>query len=177
MNVSAGGSDEGPYALLARVHPDIRRVELTTADGEIKNVPVYGSADFQEVRFAALLVPRDLRLDSVTGFSDGGEELERFDLAFHQEILGTSIDNEVASDMTAATAGWPDEARPRSIPACNERATSHGDGRSTTVLREHPYWHADLVRRRWAYPRRTARETRDPPPYVPWCWKWHATTL
>jgi hypothetical protein len=87
MKVSTGASDEGPYAILARVHPDIRRVELTTADGEIMNVPVYGSADFQEVRFAALLVPRELHLDSVTGFSEGGEELERFDLAFHQRFF------------------------------------------------------------------------------------------
>jgi hypothetical protein len=86
MNVSTGGDDEGPYTLLARVHPDIWRVELTTADGEIMNVPVYNSADFPEVRFAALLVPRDLHLDAVTGFSDGGEELERFDLTFHQRF-------------------------------------------------------------------------------------------
>jgi hypothetical protein len=86
MKVSTGGGGEGPYALLARVHPDIRRVELTTADGEIMNVPVYDSPDFQEVRFATLLVPRDLHLDSVTGFSDGAEELERFDLAFHQRF-------------------------------------------------------------------------------------------
>ena len=86
MNVGTGGDDEGPYALLARVHPDIRRVELTIADREIMNVPVYDSADFQEVCFAALLVPRDLHPDSVTGFSDGGEELERFDLTFHQRF-------------------------------------------------------------------------------------------
>jgi hypothetical protein len=34
MNVSTGGGDEGPYCLLARVHPDIRRVELMTAAGK-----------------------------------------------------------------------------------------------------------------------------------------------
>ena len=50
------------------------------------DVPVYDSADFPEVRFAALLVPRDLRLDSVTGFGGNDEELERFDLAFHQSF-------------------------------------------------------------------------------------------
>ena len=49
-------------------------------------MPVYDSADFPEVRFAALLVPRDLHLDSVMGFSGTGEELERFDLAFHQRF-------------------------------------------------------------------------------------------
>jgi hypothetical protein len=86
MHVSTGGSDEGPYALLARVHPDIRRVELTTAAGEIMNVPLYDSADFPEVRFAALLVPRDLHLDCVTGLGGNGEELERFDLTFHQSF-------------------------------------------------------------------------------------------
>jgi hypothetical protein len=86
MNVSTGGSDEGPYCLLARVHPDIGRVELVTAAGEIMHVPVYDSARFPDVRFAALLVPRELNLGSVAGFSHGGEELERFDLAFHQRF-------------------------------------------------------------------------------------------
>ncbi len=86
MSVSTGGGDEGPYCLLARVHRDIQRVELLTAAGEIMSVPVYDSADFPEVRFAALLVPRDLHLDSVAGFSGTGEELERFDLAFHQSF-------------------------------------------------------------------------------------------
>jgi hypothetical protein len=87
MNVSTGGGDEGPYCLLARVHPDIRRVELMTAAGETLNVPVYDSADFPEVRFAALLVPRDLHLDSVIGFSGTGEELERFRPGISPEIL------------------------------------------------------------------------------------------
>jgi hypothetical protein len=47
MNVSTGGGDEGPYCLLARVHPDIRRVELMTAAGETLNVTgqVSGSAE------------------------------------------------------------------------------------------------------------------------------------
>jgi hypothetical protein len=86
MNVSTGGSDEGPYCLLARVHPSIRRVELATAAGESLDVPVYDSADFPEVRFAALLVPRELRLAFVAGLGDSGEELSRFDLAFHQQF-------------------------------------------------------------------------------------------
>jgi len=86
MNVSTGGGDEGPYCLLARVHPGIRRVELATAAGESLDVPVYDSADFPEVRFAALLVPRELRLDFVAGLGDSGEELSRFDLTFHQQF-------------------------------------------------------------------------------------------
>jgi hypothetical protein len=86
MNVSTGGSDEGPYCLLARVHPDIGRVELVTAAGEVMHVPVYDSARFLDVRFAALLVPRELNLGSVAGFSHSGEELERFDLTFHQRF-------------------------------------------------------------------------------------------
>jgi len=49
-------------------------------------VPIYDSADFPEVRFAALLVPRDLYLGSVIGFDGNGKELERFDLAFHQRF-------------------------------------------------------------------------------------------
>jgi hypothetical protein len=86
MNVSTGGSDEGPYCLLARVHPGIRRVELATAAGQSLDVPVYDSTDFPEVRFAALLVPRELRLDFVAGLGDSGEELSRFDLTFHQGL-------------------------------------------------------------------------------------------
>lgn len=86
MNVSTGGSGEGPYCLLARVHPSIRRVELATAAGESLDVPVYDSAGFPEVRFAALLVPRELRLAFVAGLGNSGEELSRFDLAFHQQF-------------------------------------------------------------------------------------------
>jgi len=66
--------------------PDIRRVELTTAAGETMNVAVYDMDDFPEVRSAALLVPRELRLDFVAGFGDSGEELSRFDLTFHQRF-------------------------------------------------------------------------------------------
>ena len=40
MDVSTGGSDEGPRTLLARVHPVIRRAELRTTGGEIIDVPV-----------------------------------------------------------------------------------------------------------------------------------------
>jgi hypothetical protein len=61
-------------------------VELATAAGEALDVPIYDSADFPEVRFAALLVPRDLYLGSVIGFDGNGKELERFDLAFHQRF-------------------------------------------------------------------------------------------
>ena len=86
MNVSTGGGDEGPYCLLARVHPGIGRVELVTAAGGIMDVPVYDSARFPDVRFAAVLVSRELNLGSVAGFSHSGEELERFDLTFHQRF-------------------------------------------------------------------------------------------
>ena len=53
MSVSTGGSDGSPYCLLARVHPTIRRVELITTAGQDMDVPVYDSAGFPEVRFAA----------------------------------------------------------------------------------------------------------------------------
>jgi hypothetical protein len=86
MNVSTGGGGEGPYCLLARVHPDIRRVAVTTEAGEIMNMPVYDAPDFPEVRFAVLLVPRDLRLAAVTGLGPDGRQLERFDLGFHQRF-------------------------------------------------------------------------------------------
>jgi hypothetical protein len=86
MDVSTGGGDEGPYCLLARVHPDIRRVAVTTEAGKTMNMPVHDAPDFPEVRCAALLVPRDQRLAAVTGFGLDGQPLERFDLGFHQKF-------------------------------------------------------------------------------------------
>ena len=86
MSVSTGGGDEGPYCILVRVHPDIGRVAVTTEAAETMNMPVYDAPDFPEVRFAALLVPRDLRLAAVTGFDRDGRQLERFDLGFHQRF-------------------------------------------------------------------------------------------
>src|SRR5581483_5662155 len=56
LNVSTGGSEEGPRALLARVDPKVRRLELTTRDGEARDVPLFDCADIPEVRFAALLI-------------------------------------------------------------------------------------------------------------------------
>ena len=41
-----------------------------------------------------------------------------------------------------------------------------------TLLR----WHAALVRRRWAYPRRTPGGRAQRRPYGRWCWRWHGTT-
>jgi hypothetical protein len=84
LNVTAGGSEEGPRALLARVDPRVRRLELKTYNGAALDVPLYDCPDIPEVRFASLLLPRDVRLESVTGFGAKNEELERFDLRFYQ---------------------------------------------------------------------------------------------
>jgi hypothetical protein len=84
LKVSTGGSDEGPRVLLARVHPDVRRLVLTSADGDPVDVPLYDQADIPEVRFASLLLPRDLILESIAGLDDDGKELERFSLTFQQ---------------------------------------------------------------------------------------------
>jgi hypothetical protein len=84
LNVTADGSEEGPRTLLARVHPSVRRVELRAQDGATFDVPLYDCPDIPEVRFASLLVPRDLPLESVAGFGEKNEELERFDLRFYQ---------------------------------------------------------------------------------------------
>jgi len=84
LNVSTGGSDEGPRALLARVDPAVRRLELKTHGGGVTDVPLFDCPDIPEVRFAVLLLPRDLVLDSLAGFDDQGGELERFDLRFQQ---------------------------------------------------------------------------------------------
>jgi hypothetical protein len=53
-------------------------------DGSTRSVPLYDCAEIPEVRFAALLLPREDLLDSVAGFGARGRELERFDLRFQQ---------------------------------------------------------------------------------------------
>jgi hypothetical protein len=84
LNVSTGGSEEGPRALHARVSRSVQRVELKAEDGSTHNVPLYDCADIPEVRFAVLLLSRDLRLESVAAFGAKDAELERFDLRFYQ---------------------------------------------------------------------------------------------
>jgi hypothetical protein len=84
LNVTSGGSDEGPRTLLARVDPRVRRLELKVQDGTPLDVPLYDCPDIPEVRFASLLLPRDVALESLTGFGAKNEELERFDLRFYQ---------------------------------------------------------------------------------------------
>jgi hypothetical protein len=83
LNVSTGGSEEGPRALLARVDPAVQRLELRTQDGVV-DVPLFDCPDVPEVRFAAMLLRRDMRLHSLTGFGKKGAELERFDLRLQQ---------------------------------------------------------------------------------------------
>jgi hypothetical protein len=84
LNITTSGSEEGPRALLGRVDPSVKRLELRVHDGGIRNVPLYDCGEIPEVRFAALLLPREELLDSVAGFGAQGPELERFDLRFQQ---------------------------------------------------------------------------------------------
>lgn len=84
LNITTSGSEEGPRALLGRVDPSVRRLELRVHDGSTRNVPLYDCAEVPEVRFAALLLPREELLESVAGFGAKGPELERFDLRFQQ---------------------------------------------------------------------------------------------
>ena len=84
LNVSTGGSEEGPRALLARVARGVARLNLRAEGGTTRDVPLYDCEGIPEVRFAALLLPRDLPLESVTAVGADGGELERFDLRFHQ---------------------------------------------------------------------------------------------
>ena len=84
LNVTTSGSEEGPRALLGRVDPTVRRLVLRVHDGTRKKVPLYDCAEIREVRFAALLLPREELLESVAGFGAKGRELERFDLRFQQ---------------------------------------------------------------------------------------------
>lgn len=84
LKVTTGGSEEGPRVLLARVHPSVRRLVLTIENGETLDVPLYDQPDIPEVRFAAMLLPRDLILESVAGLDEDGTEVERFSLKFQQ---------------------------------------------------------------------------------------------
>jgi hypothetical protein len=84
LKVSTGGSEEGPRTLLARVDPKVRRMQLRAQDGSTTEVPLYDCPDIPEVRFATMLLPRDVALDSVAAFGAKGAELERFDLRFQQ---------------------------------------------------------------------------------------------
>ena len=84
LNVSTSGSEEGPRALLARVATAVRRLELRTKKGGAMDVPLFDCPGIPEVRFAALLLPRDLSLETLTGFDGQDAELERFDLRFQQ---------------------------------------------------------------------------------------------
>jgi len=45
---------------------------------------LYDCPDIPEVRFGSLLLPRDVTLESLAGFGDRDQELERFDLRFYQ---------------------------------------------------------------------------------------------
>ncbi len=84
LNVSTSGSEEGPRALLGRVGPAVRRLELRMRNGATLDVPLVDCPDVPEVRFATLLLPREASLDSLAGFDAEGTELERFDLRFQQ---------------------------------------------------------------------------------------------
>ncbi len=84
LKVSTGGSDEGPRVLLARVHPDIRKLTLTTENGDALDVPLYDHPDIPEVRFGLLLLARETVLDSIAGLTGDGAEAERFSLKFQQ---------------------------------------------------------------------------------------------
>lgn len=84
LKISTGGSEEGPRMLLARVHPDVRRLVMNTSGGQAVDVPLHDNPDFPEVRFAVLPLPRDAVLDHVAGFGADGRELEQFNLRFQQ---------------------------------------------------------------------------------------------
>jgi len=84
LKVVTGGSEEGPRMLLARVHPDVQRLVMTTSGGQAVDVPLSDHPEFPEVRFAVLPLPRETILDYATGLAADGGELERFSLRFQQ---------------------------------------------------------------------------------------------
>ena len=112
LNITTSGSEEGPRALLGRVDPKVRRLELRVHDGSTSNVPLYDCSEIPEVRFAALLLAREDLLDSVAGFGARGRELERFDLRFqqgrwearhpHKAVRPASLSSAAGSGLPAA---------------------------------------------------------------------------
>ncbi len=84
LKVNSGGSDEGPRVVLARVHPDVRRLALTVENGDSLDVPLNDHPAVPEVRIGCLLLPRDTALDSVAGFTADGTEAERLSLKLQQ---------------------------------------------------------------------------------------------
>lgn len=92
METHWGGGINELRSFCGFVHPDICRLTLTGADGGSADVPLYDCADFPEVRFAALVLPDDLRIKAVTGYSHGGEPLARkvFPVPEPGQVIGYS---------------------------------------------------------------------------------------
>ena len=86
LNVGSGGDSTGPYEVDVRVPPQVRAVVVTTADGDVLEMPLHDSAAFPEVRFGLLLLDRDLHLVHVTAFDGDGRQLDQFDLRVHQQV-------------------------------------------------------------------------------------------
>jgi hypothetical protein len=84
LKVKSDGSGEGPRVLLARAHPDVRKVVVTTENGDSLSVPMYDIEEIPEIRFGCLLLPRDLPLRSITALGADDQQLERLSLSFQQ---------------------------------------------------------------------------------------------
>ncbi|MGH3276146.1 MAG: hypothetical protein ACRDNZ_17705 [Streptosporangiaceae bacterium] len=91
LRVTTSQAPEGPYVVMATVHPSVARVELLVMGGEVIPMPVYDDASFPEARFAVCLLPRDIRLDCVRVCDARGIERERFDLVRRRTIRNSGI--------------------------------------------------------------------------------------
>ena len=119
LKVKSDGSGEGPRVLLARARRDVRRVVVTTENGDSLSVPMYDIEEIPEIRFGCLLLPRDLPLRSITAFGDNDQQLEHFSLSFQQgqwEARGNYRPRVQAGDGEAADAAGPAAAVPAAVP-------------------------------------------------------------
>ena len=99
LNVTTNGSEEGPRALLGRVDPTVRRLELRVHDGGTRNVPLYDCAQVPEVRFAALLLPRQELLDSgITVPTRSRPDIELEEMDGDEVVVRISATPQTASD-------------------------------------------------------------------------------
>jgi hypothetical protein len=110
LKVKSDGSGEGPRVLLARAHPDVRRVVVTTENDDSLSVPMYDIEEIPQIRFGCLLLPRDLPLRSITALGGNGQQLEHFSLSFQQgqwEARGDYRPRDRFPDGQAADAAEP----------------------------------------------------------------------
>ncbi len=85
MNVYAGGSDTGMRRIVVRADPRVARLRVQLGDGEHLDLPPLATLPDPALAFFATLLPRTAALVSITAVDSAGQDLERQDLARHEQ--------------------------------------------------------------------------------------------